>query len=78
MSPSTPLPGKQDISKLDHWRVTLTVFNIGAMMLQIAYQSYTASSMATTIYNLGTLAFALMLYGWTKDYVDHYVKTSKI
>ena len=47
-------------------------------MLQIAYQSYTASSMATTIYNLGTLAFALMLYGWTKDYVDHYVKTSKI
>ena len=58
--------------------MTLTVLNsIGAMLAQFAFQAYNAR-FAITFYNFGTLAFAVSLYAWIKDYVENYVALSKI
>ena len=68
----------KDFSHLHHWRVTLTLLNtIGALLVQFAYQSYTAR-FEIAFYNIGTLFLAICLYAWIKDYVEHYVDTSKI
>ena len=75
-SKHTSFSAKEGVSQLHHWRVTLTVLNAGAMILLIAYQSYTASSMAPPIYS--ALAFTVILYAWIKDYIENYVAMSKI
>ena len=54
--------------------MTLTLLNtIGALLVQFAYQSYNAR-FAVAFYNIGTMFFAVCLYAWIKDYVEHYVE----
>ena len=66
---------KEDFSELHHWRVTMKMLLLGAMLLQVAYQIAGEGFMVNICL---TLAFGLMLYAWIKDYMENYVEVDDV
>ena len=72
------ISGSQDFPYLRQWQVTFSIINMGSFLVQLIYVTSSADVQGWTITLTITLAAALILFAVTKDYIEKYVRSSKI
>ena len=65
---------------MHHWHETLTILNLWGILMQTLYKIAEAKlqDQDITLFVTIFVCFGTSVYVWTKDYLETYVKISKI